>query len=192
MFWVRFRKCRRKLSWGPLPSRYRVPSWYITPITWHKDLPAQGMLCDRPPGLQFLSLHCVIVVTPCFLEGKQLRSDPPPMRVVRTQNHVFFPHVMSKAFVGILRWVLRAVVGPDRPQSQKGTDNDDVAPVNTTAPKKAQTSAHSTYKLSPGCIRQVILLQDPPPNKRSAGIPPPQIKGPLGSPPNKGSAIYPK
>ena len=37
---------------------------------------------------------------------------------------------MSKC-VGILRWVLRAVVGSDRPQSQKGTDYDDAAPVNT-------------------------------------------------------------
>ena len=49
------------------------------------------------------------------------------MLSVHPKPRFFFSHVMSKAYVGILRWALRVVDGPDRPLSQKGTDNADVA-----------------------------------------------------------------
>ena len=46
------------------------------------------------------------------------------------------------------------------------------SPVNTIAPKKAQTSAHYLLVIARLLrIRQVILLQDPPPNKGSAIYP---------------------
>ena len=158
-------------------------------MTWHKHLRAQGIICDGPPGWQFLLLHCVIVGTPCFLEGERLRSDPPPMLVVCTPNHALFSHVMSKACVGILRWVLRAVVGSDRPQSQKGTDNDDAAPLPPSTPQPQRKRNQCTFYLLVIAwllrIRQVILLQDPPLNKGFARIPPPNKGSARITPPKK-------
>ena len=71
---------------------------------------------------------------------------------------------MSKACVGILRWVLRAVVGPDRPQSQERTGNDDVAPALPSTPQPQR-------KRNPVPIS--LLASDRIPH---------QIKGPLGFP----------
>ena len=104
------------------PPFFSVGSWYIAPITWHKDLRAQGMIGDGPPGLHFLSLHCVIVDTSCFLEGERLRSDPPPMLVVCTPNHPLFSpmlcHGQGKACVAILRCSGRSLVLID-PRAKK-------------------------------------------------------------------------
>ena len=74
-------------------------------ITWHKHLRAQEMLCDGPPRLQFLSLHCVIVGTPCFLEGERFRSDPTPMLVVCTKTALFFyPVFTEQSMRGNFAW----------------------------------------------------------------------------------------
>ena len=116
---------------------FSMGSWYIAHITWHKDMRVQRMICDGPPRLQFLSIHCV--GTSCILEGERFRSDPPTMLVVCTQNHALFdPHVMSKACVGVLP------LGGRRSKEQTMTTSlpTPPPPVNTTAPKKVQPSAH--------------------------------------------------
>ena len=114
----------------------------------------------------------------------------PPTHACRVhpKPRSFFP-CYEQSMCGILRWVFRAVVGPDRPQSQKGTDNADVAPRQHHSPKES-ANQYTFYLLGIALLlrnRQVILLQDPSPKKGSARIPH-QIKRPLGSPPNKGSA----